>query len=238
VRTDVGEFRGRFLVGADGAHSVFHRDLGLRVARDTSRIGLSTHVRGFPATPGVVSITSLPEGEVYVTPVDGGLVLAALLVERSASPRPSEVTAFLARRMRCASVLAAGPVLAAYPLSIRVRPTSGRGWILLGDSAGKIDPVSGQGLSLALAGGAVAARVLDAALEGNASPGDVERLLRPRRRSARRLTRMLLMASRHPEMARRLLPRAALPEGHLLRAAVGLEGYSWLRAARDLLGAG
>ncbi len=91
VSTDQGVFEGSLLVGADGVHSVFHRDLGLRRrvpgrggrrgGRDGGRVGFSTHLTGFRALPDLVEVVCFDGGEAYIAPVEEGLTLVALLVD-------------------------------------------------------------------------------------------------------------------------------------------------------------
>jgi len=216
VRTDRGEFRARVLVGADGGNSLFHRELGLEVRRRTGRYGLSTHVRGLEAAPDLVEVVFFPQGEVYVAPVGDGVVLTAFLLERGSGVGPDDLPGLLrevfgdrARRAR-----SAGEVHAASPLARTVRPIAGEGWLLVGDSAGSLDPVTGEGMSLALRSAEVAASSIQAQLQGD--PGalagyarSVARLRAP----AAWLTRLVLFAARRPRLAENLLrvPRLLRP---------------------------
>ncbi len=224
VHTDRGTFEGRFLIGADGPTSVFHRSFGIRVDAPPGRVGLSTHLTGFDAEPGTVEVALIPGGEVYLTPVDRGLTLVALLLDRRAAPRPDAVIPFLREVLphRTVAVVAAGPVLAAAPLATRARAWSGPGWVLIGDAAGRIDPVSGQGISVALATAEMAAETVERVLGGRGHEAEFEARARAFRRPLERVTRWLAGASAHPALARRLLrrPQALVP---LVRAATGLD---------------
>lgn len=72
----------------------------------------------------------------------------------------------------------------AFPLAHRVTRRAGAGFLLCGDAAGFIDPLSGEGLHRALASSAVAARTVTRMLDGDASaPSDYDRHLRARFRN-------------------------------------------------------
>jgi flavin-dependent dehydrogenase len=224
VHTDRGTFEGRFLIGADGPASVFHRSFGIRVEAPPRRVGLSTHLTGFEAEPGTVEVVLIPGGEIYLAPVDRELTLVALLLDRRAAPPPGAVVPFLGRVLpeRTAAAVAAGPVLAAAPLATRARRWSGPGWLLVGDAAGRIDPVSGQGMSVALSTAVLAADTVDRVLRGRGRESEYEARARAFRRPLERVTGWLLAASAHPALARRLLgrPRLLAP---LIRVATGLD---------------
>ena len=99
-----------------------------------------------------------------------GLALTALLVDRRLGLSRGTVEAFLRERFasRFGSARRAGPVLGAFPLGSRVDRVSGPGWLLVGDAAGMVDPISGEGMSLALRGAELAAEAVADAL-GDAS---------------------------------------------------------------------
>ena len=72
--------RARFLVGADGARSMFHRRLPATVARPL-RVGLSTHVAGLQGLGDRVEVFFHDDGELYLAPTGGGDVLVAALFD-------------------------------------------------------------------------------------------------------------------------------------------------------------
>ena len=93
---------------------------------------------------------------------------------------------------------------------------AGDGWLLVGDAAGAIDPISGEGLSLALRGAEIASSTI---LEGW-DPHVYSERMRSLRRPIERLTGAMLFLARHPRLAgllfrheRRLWP--------MMRVAVG-----------------
>ena len=185
----------RWLVAADGAHSRFHRLLPARPAR-RRRVGLSTHVAGFEGVGDRVEVFFHDGGELYVAPAGGGETLVAALFDYERF-RPDGVAHLLrsipAVRDRAASVEQTTPVLAAAPLGLHVPRIvdARRRLLLVGDAAGTPDPITGDGMALALSSTADAA---DAILSGTLRRYERRRLARGRK--ARRLGRLLLGLSR------------------------------------------
>lgn len=257
VTTDSEVVEGSLLVGADGAHSLLHRSLNLQIRDPGTRIGFSTHFTGFAAEPDLVEVVCFRGGEVYIAPVGGGVTLIALLAERRLALRSSQVVSFLRSLfpVRMAGARLAGPVLGKAPLSFSVDRMAGERWALVGDAAGCVDPLTGEGMSLALVGGSMLAEALEAALAlrdaaGVGAPGWVgpsaipwsrhplaayERRARAYRGSIERLTSVLLFAARRPWLARRLL-RWEAAMAPMMRVATGMEPFAWGRLARAVLG--
>lgn len=195
--------RTRFLLAADGLHSRVRRLVGLdapaRPARHR-RFGLRRHAAVAPWTD-FVEVHWSALGEAYVTPVDDHQVGVALL---SARPGGFDdlIGAFPALASRLAG-LDLGPVRGAGPLRQRVRGRSRGRVLLVGDAAGYVDALTGEGLVLGLA----QARAAVAAIR----TGDVAGYAGAARRLGRRhttLTLGLLTATRLPAVRRNLVPAA------------------------------
>ncbi len=192
----------RHLVAADGLHSPVRRMLGLDApAQGARRYGLRAHLP-VPPWSDFVEVHWSPRGEVYVTPVADGLVGVAVLTDHR-STYAELLTAFptLAPRLRSVPltrVRGAGP--------LRQRSThrvQGR-VLLVGDAAGYVDALTGEGIALGIA----QARAAVAAIVAGC-PGRYERDWRRVTRRHDLLTRGLLSASRHPSLRTRIVPAAA-----------------------------
>lgn len=140
-------------------------------------------------------------GEAYVTPVGDNLVGVAVL-SRDRCSYDEHLAGFpaLAARLRghgANSVRGAGP--------LRQRAWSQRAGraLLVGDAAGYVDALTGEGIALAMATAAAAVRCL-AAVRPQAYPGQWARLTRRHRL----LTEGLLRAARYPATARLIVPAA------------------------------
>ncbi|MFI6412596.1 MULTISPECIES: NAD(P)/FAD-dependent oxidoreductase [unclassified Streptomyces] len=152
--------RARWLVAADGLHSPVRRALGLDLpGRGPRRYGLRRHYRVAPWS-GFVEVHWSREGEAYVTPVAEDLVGVAVL---TGARRPYDTWPALfpelAERLGGAP---AGEVRGAGPMRQRVRGRVAGRVLLVGDAAGYVDALTGEGVALALASADAAVRCLRA----------------------------------------------------------------------------
>ncbi|MFE3830299.1 NAD(P)/FAD-dependent oxidoreductase [Streptomyces sp. NPDC059092] len=197
--------RARWLVAADGLHSPVRRGLGLELpGRGPRRYGQRRHYRVAPWTDFVEVHWSATgeDGEAYVTPVAGDLVGVAVLstVRRGYD---DHLAAFPDLRARLAGA-PAGAVRGAGPLRRRVRRRSAGRVLLVGDAAGYVDALTGEGIALALASARAAVRCLRAG-----RPQEYEGAWRALTRRHRLLTEGLLRVAGRPAGARLLVPAAA-----------------------------
>jgi flavin-dependent dehydrogenase len=139
------------------------------VAQKEKWIGLKAHFSE-PAPPNSVDLYFFSGGYCGVTPVDAQTVNACAMVQAGTARSLEEVFAAhpeLWQRSRNWQPLFS-PVTTS-PLYFRKPETCHRGMLLAGDSAGFIDPFAGDGISLALHGGALAAESLLPFLAGEVS---------------------------------------------------------------------
>jgi flavin-dependent dehydrogenase len=232
---EAGGIRARIIVGADGLRSVFHRQGPFRRTHPRRRrVGMSMVIRGYPARE-TVDVYLGRTGEAYVGPSGPGEASLAVLLEHGISLKE-----FLKEIPALRDVEIARPPIGASPLGSRVTPTVHARIVLIGDAAGAVDPVSGEGMSLAL----VTARVAAEAIRGAIESGDLRALSayasdrRRRMEPAARLGGVLLRLSRHPWLADRAvrgLSRTPEIFARLLRAACGAGPLGLLEPARLVL---
>lgn len=192
----------RYLAAADGLHSTVRRDLGLgRPDRLPPRYGLRRHFAIAPWTD-FVEVHWSAHAEAYVTPVGPDLVGVALLTGVRGG-YDDQLAAFPALRERLPSD-AGGEVRGAGPLRQPVRARVHGRVLLVGDAAGYVDALTGEGIAVGLA----AARHLVDSVRRD-GPDDYERHWRRVSRRYRLLTGSLLWARRRPGMARAIVPAAA-----------------------------
>ena len=209
--------RARWLVAADGLHSTVRREAGLDApapARSPVRYGIRRHYAVAPWTDHV-EVHWAPGHEAYVTPVAEGLVGVAVLgpagtgFDEALDALPS-----LTARLRGAT--ASTELRGAGPLRQTARSVRRGRILLVGDAAGYVDALTGEGLST----GFTAAREAVAAI----AAGRPERYPKAWSRATRRhrlLTGALLDLTAHPGPRAALVPAAArLPRA--FRAAVDL----------------
>jgi flavin-dependent dehydrogenase len=192
--------RARHLVAADGLHSPIRRALGLhRSRRSHRRHGLRRH---YVLTPWSdhVEVHWARDAEAYVTPVGDDLVGVAVLTS-GRGPYDDHLAAFPELRERLAGAGPAGPVRGAGPLrQDAIARTAGR-VLLVGDAAGYVDALTGEGIALALAQASAAVRAVIS--------GDLALYEQEWRRLTRRyrwLTHALLGATRVPPVRAALVP--------------------------------
>ncbi|MEU9353614.1 NAD(P)/FAD-dependent oxidoreductase [Streptomyces griseoloalbus] len=205
--------RAGHLAAADGLHSPIRRSLGLhRPRRAHRRHGLRRHYVLAPWTDRV-EVHWARDAEAYVTPVSDDLVGVAVLTA-GRGPYDDHLAAFPELRERLAGAGSAGPVRGAGPLRQDTHARTAGRVLLVGDAAGYVDALTGEGIALALAQASAAVR----AVVDN-DPAAYEREWRRLTRRHRWLTRALLGVTRIPSVRRALVPAAQRLPG-LFSAAV------------------
>jgi flavin-dependent dehydrogenase len=201
--------RARYLAAADGLHSPIRRQLGLSV---TSRSGIPPRAappprygqrRHYAVAPwaDLVEVHWGADLEAYVTPVAPDLLGVALLTSRRA-PFEKQLEQFPALVDR----LPARPVSStrgAGPLLQRSRARVAGRVLLVGDAAGYVDALTGEGISVGLA----SAKALVDCLSKD-EPNDYERRWLTASRRYRWITSSLLAARRHRRTAGLIVPAA------------------------------
>ena len=196
-----GELRARYLAAADGLHSPIRRSLGLSLPRrGPRRWGMRRHVRVAPWSD-TVEVYWGDGSEAYVTPVADDCVGVAILTTQQGS-FDSHLSDFPALRDRV-NGHPHDRDRAAGPLQQRVSALTAGRVLLVGDAAGYVDALTGEGLGIAFGGAELLVRsVLDD------RPGDYDRQWRRMSRRYRMLTAGLLNASRYPPVRSRIVPAA------------------------------
>jgi 2-polyprenyl-6-methoxyphenol hydroxylase-like FAD-dependent oxidoreductase len=185
--TDRGPEAARILVAADGLSSRLRREQNLDLpTRGPRRFGLRRHFRCAPWTRSIEIHLAL-DAEAYVTPVSTDCIGVAFLwsesipgaAERNAPQAPNESDS----ETRWQSLLRRFPRLAAHlegaapcsrirgagPLARTSRARTRDRFALVGDAAGYVDAITGEGISLSLLSSVALARILPDALRRGAS---------------------------------------------------------------------
>ena len=194
--------RARHLIGADGLHSTVRRAAGLqRPPGPIRRYGLRRHYRVVPWSD-LVEVYWGPDAEVYVTPVAADTVGVAVLgrgpldLDRTLSRLPA-----LGQRLSGAAPVS--DVRGAGPLWQRSRSRVSGRILLVGDAAGYVDALTGEGLRI---GFAEAAAAVDCILTGRVD--DYERRWHTLTRSYRVLTGSLVWCAGQSSVRRAIVPSA------------------------------
>ncbi|TDX03059.1 NAD(P)/FAD-dependent oxidoreductase [Kribbella sp. VKM Ac-2566] len=216
----------RYLAAADGLHSPIRRQLGLHspirqlgrwqpsqpLSRSSSpaphgaaggvRRGLRQHFAVSPWTD-LVEVYWSKLGEAYVTPVADDLVGVAVLTSARGT-FDSHLDAFPLLKRRLRGAVAASAVMGAGPLRQRVSARTAGRVLLVGDAAGYVDALTGEGIAVALR---TSAELVDCVRADR--PQDYEAAWRRVSWECRLLTASLLWARNRPVLAPRIVPAAA-----------------------------
>jgi 2-polyprenyl-6-methoxyphenol hydroxylase-like FAD-dependent oxidoreductase len=223
MRVDTGDrvLRCRAVVAADGLHSPIRRQLGAQAEESgRPRYGVRGHFRLRPGwrDRDVVDVFAADAGEFYLTPTGAGEVNLALLLERGATRQlagdleggfKSLCLSFppIAQLLEGSESISEPKLVG--PLRQRATRSVHDGLLLVGDSAGFVDAITGEGMSIGLLSARIAAEELSRGLRANRlAAADLAGYERRRRREARdlvALTEIILWGIRHRSLARRVV---------------------------------
>jgi len=233
------------VVAADGVHSRLRHKMGLNVPVRRKRFGVCVHFRlakGHAQAP-CVDVFLGHGHELYVTPLPGGEVLVAVLADAQQLGESLErsfrrwllAEPELAKRLDGAEQIT--PVLATSPLAAQARSGVAPGFVLLGDAAGFLDPITGGGMTQALrTAELLASYIPDRVSQDESWLWNFERARRALLFDYRILTRMILWLADHPRLGQRLLwIMDALPSlfSHVIGVSGGvrrLVAFPWSRS--------
>ena len=197
----------RWVVGADGRESSVRQWAGLRSAKATRRrIGLRQHFRVAPWTD-LVEVHWHDRGQAVVTPLASDEICVSLFANDAGGRFPELVNLFPDLQQRLRHAMPLNAARGAISGSGVIRSVVSNRIALIGDAAGTVDALTGEGLSL----GFKHAIVLADAIEKNH--------LRNYQRAHRKISRppelmaklMLLVGSRRDVRRRVLNALAAQP---------------------------
>lgn len=208
--------KARFLVAADGLRSTLRAQacLDRSVPSGSRRCGLRRHFRIAPWTDHV-EVHFAGDVEAYVTPVGADEVGVAFLWDEARRPHSASFAEMLREfpllAARVANREASSTTRGAGPLRQRVRNVVADDFALVGDAAGFVDAITGEGISLGL--DSAAALVADfAERRGGVLHGYATTHARVFR-SYSLLTNLLLTLARRPTLRRTAIAMLARRPG-------------------------
>jgi flavin-dependent dehydrogenase len=227
LTTSEGPIEAGILVAADGLRSPLRRAFGLEASPtgQPRRFGLRQHFRIVPWS-SMVEVSFAEGVEAYVTPAGPERVGVAFLWDEGHAPEPPTIAALLARFPALQARLGAAEPdsrpRGAGPLYQTATSRVSDRFALVGDAAGYIDALTGEGLSVALAGARALCDLLPSALAQQASA----RALAPYDQAWRRIyrhyslvARAMLLLARRPTL-RRVVIRLLARTPRLFRASL------------------
>lgn len=168
--------RCRWLLGADGARSRVAQRLNVEGgAGRPRRLGLVAHYAGVPELADHGEMHVARDYYVGLAPLAGNRLNVGMALPLDGDRRPAEerfnaaIEGIPAVAERLAGVARLTPIRGASPIGHRVRSPAGRGWMLIGDAAGFIDPFTGEGIYRALRSARAAAESLASGLDDAAA---------------------------------------------------------------------
>ena len=167
VTTAAQTFKARAVVNASGRWSQLTQH---PVGNNNEKwIGLKAHFRETAPAPSV-DLYFFEGGYCGVQPVAADAVNACAMVRASAARSLEDVFALHSElSQRCRAWQQLFPTVTTSGLHFRKPQTQWQGMLMAGDAAGFIDPFAGDGISLALHGGTLAAQSLLPFLQGHCS---------------------------------------------------------------------
>ena len=211
LRTSNGKICARLVVAADGLHSPLRRAAGLDAApRSRRRFALRQHYRIRPWT-NHVEVYVDRKGEGVVTPVSDHSVGVSYAWEDGLVDEPTIATLasrFPGLQARLGDAPAISTVKGAGPMTRGVTRRTADRLVLIGDAAGFVDSISGDGLSIAFNSALIFGRHLRHILAHGASRQSMsgyEREARELLRGYWFVTSGMLWIARHPRVRRATL---------------------------------
>lgn len=184
VETDGGNIASRFVVGAFGKRSLIDRVLERpALSQSTPYLAFKQYVRGGNAGDAV-ELHAVRKGYCGIVEVEDGSLNVCCMVHKDVLAEAGglgELLAYLGRqnvhlgeRLHGKASILDKPI-AASNLAFKPRDPFWGDVCMVGDSAGMISPLCGDGMAMALHGGRMVASHASAFLKGSLSPKDVRR---------------------------------------------------------------
>lgn len=199
VHTTAGDFRPRYLAGADGLHSRIRALARLdHSPSGRTRIGIRQHYAAAPHTD-LVEVYWSTHGQAYVTAVSSSELCVAF-VYRSRPFTRNHLSLFPALEARLRHASATGGTRGALTLTRSLRDVTRGNIALVGDASGSVDAITGDGLALCFQQALALAQAISA--------GNLQSYQQAHARIARRpllMSHLLLLLDRHPALFARAL---------------------------------
>ena len=219
VHTPLGDVQAPWLLGADGAGGIVRKQVFRPFDRHQMSIAAGSYVDGVETREIAIAFIDTPRGYLWSFPRHGHLAVGTCAQADDTTPHEMHrvtdawLDAYAPARGRPRRRYA-WPIPSLTASAVDREQPAGDGWMLLGDAAGLVDPITREGLYFALRSGILAARAL-----GTSSPGEAyaervrDELHDELRRAARlkagfyrpRFTRLLVDALDHSAAIREVM---------------------------------
>jgi geranylgeranyl reductase family protein len=237
VSTSASTLRSEWIIGADGATSLVRKRVASPFAKSDLSVATGYYVRGVTCADIAIDFDDTPTGYVWSFPRRDHLAVGACGQADSVSAPAllARTAAWIRRHVPNADRVErySWPIPSLSERALRAERPSGRSWMLVGDAAGLVDPITREGIFFAL----VSAEHAAASLGGRAA--DVEYARRLNDTVYAELIRAAQLKARffRPELLALLvgaLKRSAGVRAIMADLVAGRQTYAGLR--RRLLG--
>ena len=164
IATRAGSVAARWLLGADGATSLVRRTVYRPFSRHDLSIATGFFVRGRSSSEIAVHFEDEPAGYLWSFPRSDHLAVGICAQADAATPGPllARAAEWIRTHVGPANTLVrySWPIPSLGTDSILREQPSGDGWMLLGDAAGLVDPITREGIYFALRSADIAADTL------------------------------------------------------------------------------
>jgi len=158
--------RAAWVIGADGASSLVRRRLARPFRRDQLSIATGFFARGISSDEVVLELVGNPPGYIWSFPRPDHLAIG-ICTAADAGPTAGALRARVAEWIRITGIAPdapldpySWPIPSLSPRDFETLDVAGHGWLLVGDAAGLVDPITREGIFFALQSGAFAAETL------------------------------------------------------------------------------
>jgi geranylgeranyl reductase family protein len=208
-----------WILGADGAGGIVRKQVFRGFERNQISIAAGSYVDDVETAEIAIAFVDAPRGYLWSFPRPGHLAVGACAQadETTTAEMHAIADAWIDRYPAAAGRTRrryAWPIPSLGAADLDAERPSGDGWMLLGDAAGLVDPITREGIFFALRSGMLAAAAIQGADPSRAYAAAVrDELHAELRRAARlkagfyrpRFTRLLIDALEHSEAIRRVM---------------------------------